>query len=535
MTADLELFDPTKSFGPDSNGRTQFSTATELLSYMDRLGIARALVYYSEARFFMPGEGNALLLEKLASTPAASNRLFPAAVVSPAQRYHRDALEQLQELMQTERLRALRYFGSYNWNLRMIEPLLEALLPWSPVLFLEGMSDKGNNAITPEELIACSARFPTLPLVVVQTMWSSELALADAMERCPNLHLDISWMHSGQTIEFFVQRFGANRVLFGAGPDSHNGAAIAALTHAEISLDERRLIASGNLQRLLSLEQLAPTGITPQRAAKNKPLWNAYLQGEVLPVEVVDAHAHPTSMGYWLRAETSRDVFAAHLLQRMERIGISTMCMAGVRACFGDALADHEDNETRLAAFGERFRGYVTFNPAQADAITALLDEYFERGYYIGFKLLNDYWRLPLTDEVFTPVWEYSHAHRLPILMHTWVGPNNDPALLRDIAPRYPDAIFILGHSGGSDHGSAIALAQENPNVYLEWCGSFCSRQRWEEVVAAVGADHVLYGSDAIPHNMDWELGRMLSLDLPDETIAPMLGANMRRILALRR
>jgi predicted TIM-barrel fold metal-dependent hydrolase len=530
MIANLELFDPTRTFGPTCDAPPQFLTAAELLAAMDRLGIARALAYYSEARSYLTGAGNEWLLEKLAATPGAQDRLIPAAVISPATRFNRGALPQLKAHLGAGRIRALRYFARGS-NLRQMEPLLDELLPLHPVLLLDAREGPSY-----EEILACATRFPDLPIVILQTMWPGELPLADLMERCPNISIDTSWMHSDQTLEWMVEHFGAGRVLFGGGPDSHNGAAIAALVHADISDDAKRLIGGGNLQRLLGLEQLAPTGITPLSPARaDKPLWNAYLRGEKLPVDIVDAHAHPTTVGVWLREETDPDAQAARLVRVMDRIGVNLMCMAGVRACFGDALTDHAENEARLSTFKGRFRGYVTFNPFLADEIGARLDDYFSRDYYIGFKLLNDYWKVPITDAVFAPVWKYADAHRLPILMHTWIGPNDDPAMLSEIAPAHPGAIFILGHSGGSNHDSAIALAKANPNVYLEWCGSFCSTQRWEEVIAQVGAAQVLYGTDAAAHNVDWELGRMLSLDLPDETLIPILGANMRDILARRR
>ncbi|MEO6906899.1 MAG: amidohydrolase family protein [Abditibacteriaceae bacterium] len=530
MTANFELFDPTKSFGPTCDAPPQFLTAADLLTAMDRLGIARSLVYYSEARSYLTGAGNRWLVEKLDATPGAQNRLIPAAVISPAARFNSDTLPQLKEQMEQGRIRALRYF-SRGSNLRQMEPLMEELMPFSPVLFLDAREGPSF-----DEILSFATHFPELPITLMQTMWPGELQLADLMERCPNLHIDISWMHSDQTLEWMVKYFGAERILFGGGPDSHNGAAIASLVHAEISDNEKILIASKNLQRLLGLEQLAPTGITPLSPAReDKPLWNAYLRGEKLEVDIVDAHAHPTAMGGWLRETVDPDALAARMARVMDRIGINVMCMAGVRACFGDALVDHVENETRLGVMGGRFLGYVTFNPYLADQIEPCLDDYFSRDYYIGFKLLNDYWGLPITDAVFAPMWRYADRHSLPILMHTWVGPNDDPAMLSEIAPAHPNAILILGHSGGSNHKSAIALAKANPNVYLEWCGCFCSGQRWEEVIAEVGTQQVLFGSDAAAHNLDWELGRMLSLDLPDETLIPILGSNMRNILARRR
>ncbi len=110
MTTNLEFFDPTKSFGLRSNEPAQFREASDLLREMDRLGIARSLVYYSEARDYLTGEGNRWLLEKLDETPNAKNRLWPAAVVSPSTRFNRGALSQLEEYMADGRIRALRYF-----------------------------------------------------------------------------------------------------------------------------------------------------------------------------------------------------------------------------------------------------------------------------------------------------------------------------------------------------------------------------------------------------------------------------------------
>jgi hypothetical protein len=109
--------------------------------------------------------------------------------------------------------------------------------------------------------------------------------------------------------------------------------------------------------------------------------------------------------------------------------------------------------------------------------------------------------------------------------------------MLTDIVREYPDAVFLLGHSGGTDAGrrQAEELAANNDNVYLEWCGSFCSSIPWEETLARVGADKVVFGSDSVYHDVYWELGRLLSLGVPDATLRPILGDNMRQILARRR
>jgi predicted TIM-barrel fold metal-dependent hydrolase len=113
--------------------------------------------------------------------------------------------------------------------------------------------------------------------------------------------------------------------------------------------------------------------------------------------------------------------------------------------------------------------------------------------------------------------------------------------MLKEIVPRYPNAIFLLGHSGNADRMDAETLAMESPNVYLEWCGSFLNPADWRETLDRLGNRRLVYGSDFISweaqwgHDPAWEMGRLLSLDVPDETIIPILGENMRKILAQRR
>jgi len=181
--------------------------------------------------------------------------------------------------------------------------------------------------------------------------------------------------------------------------------------------------------------------------------------------------------------------------------------------------------------------GYFTFNPFYGADLVKRFDDAFSRPFFAGFKLLCDYWQTPVTDPRFEPVWRYANERRLPILLHTWEGTCDSPALLSDIVPRYLEARFLLGHSGGGDRGrlEAERLALASPNVYLEFCGSFCAARPWEETLAAVGPDRVVFGTDGIYHDVSWELARLLSVDVPDETKVRILGANMRAVLARRR
>ncbi len=69
----------------------------------------------------------------------------------------------------------------------------------------------------------------------------------------------------------------------------------------------------------------------------------------------------------------------------------------------------------------------------------------------------------------------------------------------------------------------------------LEWCGTFCGNAPWEKTIREVGNDRLVFGSDAMGHDWAWELGRLLSLEVEEEVLRPILGANMRAILARKR
>ena len=119
--------------------------------------------------------------------------------------------------------------------------------------------------------------------------WGPCVTVFDLMRRRRNILLDSSWLHSAGAIEIVVKHFGADRLVFGTGWRSHNGAAIAALARARISDEERQKIAHGNLDRLTGLAGEPMPAAAPWMG---NTLWPRFVEGEPLDVDVVDAHGH---------------------------------------------------------------------------------------------------------------------------------------------------------------------------------------------------------------------------------------------------
>jgi predicted TIM-barrel fold metal-dependent hydrolase len=527
MTSPLSLCDVNASYGKSATGQADFPTLANRLREMNRLGIGRALVWNIEAAQHHSLSCNRTLIDAIRRTPGARGRIVPALVVAGIIKYERDGIATLRRQMEEGQTRALRFVASIGQhNLCQLEPVIRSVSDRRPFVILR------HDAVSIEDILEFTRLLPETPVILTEAMWPPHIKVLDLMRRRPNILIDNSWLHTYGALDLGVKHFGASRFVFGTGPACHNGAPIAAVARAGISPAQRELIAHGNLDRLLGLAAPAPRAA----AMAGHQFWKRFLEGKPLGTPVVDAHLHiGPSAGYVIEEQTEEGQIRL-ALRDAKRIGFRTMVISGLQALLGDAVKGNDRLETLLRPHSGLLKGYVAFNPFFADQLVKRFKRYFAGRVFVGFKTLCDYWRVPITDPRFKPMWEYANAHRLPVLMHTWDGDYDSPAMMKDLVDEYPDVSFLFGHSGGGNKGrqEVTELAEGHPNVFLEWCGSFCSTIRWEETLAKVGVRQVVFGTDAMAHDFDWELGRLLSLDVPDSKLIPILGQNMQRVLARR-
>ena len=522
------LFDANGVFGREAGGANDCPAMAERLAHMNRLGISRSLVWNVESTQNHALSANDHTLTAIAETRGAKGRIYPALTVSGLTVYERNGIQMLKRQMEAGETRALKFFNVFGrLSLSQIIPVIEAIRSSKPFIVL------GNDAATHQDILAFAERFPNVPLILTDVSWSRCIIVFDLMRQRPNIMLDISWFHTWDGIELAVRHFGAKRIVFGTGYRSHNGAAIAALARADISAADRRLIAHGNLDRLMGLK----TGVMVKADNAKHLFWQRCLASEQLGVDLIDAHAHlGPSAGYVLEVQDEDGQIAAGK-KAMDSLGIKLMILSGMQALLGDPVFGNDFLAKKLRGHSGHFAAYVVFNPFYADELVQQFDSYFKNPIFVGFKTLCDYWKVPITDRRFEPMWRYANRHYLPVLIHTWNGAFDSPVMIDGLAKRYPNVAFILGHSGGGNdgRGEAEQMGRKHRNVYLEWCGSFCSTRSWIDTLDKVGPRKVVFGTDAMAHGIYWELGRLLSLDVPDSVIRPILGENMRRILMQRR
>jgi hypothetical protein len=95
------------------------------------------------------------------------------------------------------------------------------------------------------------------------------------------------------------------------------------------------------------------------------------------------------------------------------------------------------------------------------------------------------------------PYLEEARSSGLPVACHSAPG-TADPDHIRALAERFPEVAVILYHTYlGPDEGRRRAArhVRELPNLYLET--SWCRSDIVLELIGEVGADRVLFGSDA--------------------------------------
>lgn len=527
----LPLFNINGRFGCEMVRQTDFPRVEDLLAHMDRLGIARSLTYHGLARVSHAVSGNRRLLAEIESTPSAPDRLLPAFVVGPSMLYERRGLEDLTEAVRSGRVRALRLFPVFHQKLEHFFPVLAKVASYQPVLLCDA-----HDGIALPNLGALAEAFPQCPIVMTHAMWGELPPLLNWMRRYENVHTDTSCLHTTGTIERLCREFGSGRVLFGLGWKSQQGAAIGTLLYADISDSDRARIAHENAERLLGISP-TPLQKSDLLARPDKPLWRAFVKRDPLPVPITDSHSHFGPNSAWLVEDQEMKDQIPAALHRMDQMGIATLIASSNLALMGDPVEGNNELVQMLKPYGKRFLGWIVYNPHYAENLDPLLDRWLADPFFVGFKILGGaYWEAPVTDRRYEAVWQRAHRYRLPVLIHTSDNGPAGPGPVGEVAPKYPEAIFLLGHSGLNDAGRRVAeeIVNAHPNVYLESCGSFVSTISWRDTLSRVPPNRLLYGSDGVFHAFEYELGLLLSQDVPDETLQPALGATIRSLLERR-
>ncbi len=226
------------------------------------------------------------------------------------------------------------------------------------------------------------------------------------------------------------------------------------------------------------------------------------------------------------------------LLVFADRMGIERICLfMGMQWSYDPAPADmRKQNDEVLAAikrYPNRAFGFVYLNPNHLQESLDEFDRCVRDGPMVGVKLwVARHCNTPELD----PIVERATAMQAPVLQHTYmkIGGNlpgeSTPMELAELARRHPTAPLICGHTG-SDWETGIRAVKDCKNVCVELSGSDPTAGITEMAVRELGAERVLFGSDAGGRSFASQLGKVVGAEIPESARRLILGENLKRML----
>jgi len=220
----------------------------------------------------------------------------------------------------------------------------------------------------------------------------------------------------------------------------------------------------------------------------------AAVQREV-GTRIVDIHTH-----IW-GDRTDRD--AETLRRMMDRFDLAWI---GVSALVGGQQPGPQDvrcGNDAVAAFQrlepERIQGFCYLNPRHGVSALDELRRCVERHGFGFIKL----WVSAHADEACVlPIIERSIDYGMTVLQHAFckatglLEHESNPVNVANLARRYPEARILMAHMG-ADFTFGCNAIRDCPNVWSDMCGTYCETGMIDYALRTLGAERVLFGTDA--------------------------------------
>lgn len=251
-TLNIEFFDSNAFIGQPLLGvRYAASSSRELLREMDDNGISKALVWHIVQHDYSPKIGNEITSNEISE----SSRLYGVWTLLPPN-IDDVICDDFISKMKKNRIAALRIFPEHHGFEfdeivfgKFIHEIVERKVPLIlslPNKFIDGVSWQFIN-----ELMKA---FPELTCIICNINRFYDRYTYPLLENYPNIYLETSLASiRARALENLVNRFGSGRLVFGSGyPLGYPQAPMLQLIHAEISDEDKKQIASSNLEKIIS-------------------------------------------------------------------------------------------------------------------------------------------------------------------------------------------------------------------------------------------------------------------------------------------
>lgn len=500
-----------------------------LLESLDRCGIDGALTASTLAVHYDPMWANRWLIDQLAPY---RERLWPVWTALPHQTGEFPRPGEFVTLAAAEGVRAVRLYPktqSYSTAPSTLGPLMKALARANLPVFIhrDQFVDAGQEATGFERLGLFLESYHANRIVVLGLGWGDFRYVWGLLARHPNWLMEYSSFQANLGPETLVGQFGAGRFLFGSeAPARSPGAARAFFDWTGLSPADVRAITHGNLCRLL--------GIRVPQAAHKKPaddIVAAEWAGQPLDhIEVLDAHAHINHAGCnGVGAYTQLGSGPSEMKRLFRSVGIRRTAVSAWLGIFPpEPRLGNDITAAALRAEPDFIIGYACLDPVQMtpDEMRAEMKLRHERQGFLGLKPYIQT-SAAFDDPRYDLWYRYGSQRRLFALFH------RSEQAAASVAEKHRGLQVILAHSGGSlataEANSTIALTR--PNIFCEITLTPVANGAIELLVRKLGAQRVLFGTDAPMRDPRPQLGWVVHAAISREDKVAVLGGAFARIL----
>ena len=251
-------------------------------------------------------------------------------------------------------------------------------------------------------------------------------------------------------------------------------------------------------------------------------------------IVIIDCHVH------LLQGSGSVQERADSLLHYADKHGIDKLVVSlggnlQAQPTADDLRAANDFVFSAQAHRPDRIIGFTYASPAHPEVSVAEIDRTIVNGPFRGVKMLCC--RL-CDDPGADPIAARAGELGVPILQHTWIkADGNDPTEshpqnLANLARRFPGTQLIMAHSGGNWQ-MGIRIIRHVRNIAVDVCGGHPEQGQVELGVQLLGAERVIWGSDASGRSFASQLAKVVGADISNADRALILGGNIARMMGL--
>jgi predicted TIM-barrel fold metal-dependent hydrolase len=254
-------------------------------------------------------------------------------------------------------------------------------------------------------------------------------------------------------------------------------------------------------------------------------------------MRIIDIHAHPI-----LSQDHRGRAGADQLIARARSHGIHHLVALGDVLAFGRSPSAgqlrtiNDQTHQLMQSHPGGITGFCHLNPTLgARAVWEETERCVARGFRgLKLEIANN-----AADTCMRPLMEAARKHMLVVLQHAWsmtkIGErafHTDPEDVATLAQRFPDVRIIMAHLTGCGIRGVQAV-KRCPNVFVDTSGAAPEAGIVEYAVDQLGADRILYGSDAPIRDFGVAIARITGSRLDAKTQRKILHDNAAALLGL--